>query len=587
MRHREFHGRIFYLLLVIFCCTLISYAGVSRAIQDQYKKNYENKAMFLKIPVYSERQTILISGQSFRVEQGAGSPRFKVGDQLRVLLVDFGGEEIKFKLGAIGSAGIVELAFRFDTSLQEGFPNRDVFDRALQSTLTEGLKYSDIDDAKDSFVRDQFDRAVKEMAGSASISREAVLKNIAPFVPAYQEAQRDIDSLKNRVQDLSSQLSQSQSENRKLESDARTQQSEMARLRNSNASLQDKLESYTSQISKLGDEVKDAKGNAQGYQKELANIQRSLNIRVDSNRDLTAQISDLGQVLKKLQKDNDSLATQVSSLRTNLDAQQASNARLVADNEELKSEVRSLKGTLATLTSSKDSLGRQFLDLKTEKEKLDDLAQAVRTLKTRIAEESTDRDVHTGRVNVYLKEVLIGTLTWNIPAYLNLKEAKTIEAGFSAASIDYVRLNPDERHVLKTLGERLKVRLDIVSPVDSMTITPAQNKPIQETGERDQSVWQWKVDNQGSKDARLILTARLINKDSREIPIFQQESLVTASNLVRQVRSYLQPIALVVGIILGFLLFGIVGIFRRGSHRRHTEQPKSSAPPDYAGKKQL
>jgi hypothetical protein len=32
---------------------------------------------------------------------------------------------------------------------------------------------------------------------------------------------------------------------------------------------------------------------------------------------------------------------------------------------------------------------------------------------------------------------------------------------------------------------------------------------------------------------------------------------------VRQIRSYLHPIPLVAGILLGFLLFGIVGIFRR------------------------
>jgi len=366
MKHWEFRFRILCWMLVISSGALLSFAGVSRTVQDQYKKSYENKAMFLKIPIYAEKQMIYISGPSFRVDQGSGTPRYKVGDQLRVLLVDFGGDEIRFRLGGIATPGFVELGFKFDSSLLESFPNKEVFDRALQSTLTEGLKYTDIDDAKDSFVREQFERAVKEMASSASTSREAVLKNIAPFVPAYQEAQRDIENLKSRVQDLSSQLSQSQSENRKLESESRTQQTELTRLKNTNTALQDKLENYTSQISKLGDEVRDAKGNTQGYQKELANIQRSLNIRVDANRDLTSQITDLGQVMRKIQKDNETLVNQVSTLRTNLDAQQASNARLVGDNEELKAVTRSLKSTLATLTSSKDSLGRQYLDMKNE-----------------------------------------------------------------------------------------------------------------------------------------------------------------------------------------------------------------------------
>jgi hypothetical protein len=79
----------------------------------------------------------------------------------------------------------------------------------------------------------------------------------------------------------------------------------------------------------------------------------------------------------------------------------------------------------------------------------------------------------------------------------------------------------------------------------------------------------------------------MINKDAREIPIFQKESLVTASNMVRQVRGYLQPIPLVVGVILGFVLFGIVGIFRRGSGHRHNEPPNTSSRVDVVGKKQL
>lgn len=585
MNKWAFRFRILCLALVLFLGALLSFAGVSRPIQEQYKKGYENKAMFLKIPIYTEKQMIYISGQGFRVEQGVGSPRYKVGDQLRVLLIDFGGDEIKVRMGAIASQGFVEFLFKFDSSLQESFPNRDVFDRALKATLTEGLKYTEIDDAKDSFIRDQFDRAVREIAGSASISRESVLKSIAPYVPAYQDAQRDIENLKSRSQDLSTQLSQSQSDNRKLESESRAQQAELARLKNANSALQDKLDNYNTQISKLGDEVRDAKGNAQGYQKELANLQRSLNIRVDPNRDLTAQITDLGQAMKKLQKDNESLINQAGSLRTNLDAQQATNARLAGDNEEMKAHNHSLQSTLATLTSSKDSLGRQYLDLKNEREKLDDFAQAANALRTRIVEESTEGGIHYGKADVFVKDIRVGTLDWSIPAYLNRDETKGGESSFSAASIDYVRATTEERHILKSLGERLKIRIDLATASDSMTITPGQNKPIQETGERDLSKWQWSINNKGAKDAWLVLTARLMNKNSKEIALLQQERLVTSSNVIRQVRGYLHPIPLAVGVVIGFVLFGIVGIFRRPKSR--VEHLKDSPSAGYGGRKQL
>ena len=587
--NRELRFRIFCsILLVILITAVPGWAGVSRTIQEQYKRDYENKAMFLKIPIYSEKQFIYISGQSVRAEQGSGTPRYKVGDQLRILLVEFSGEEIKFRMGGIATAGFVEIIFKFDASLQEDFPNRNVFDRALRSTFTEGLKYTDIDDAKNDFIEEQFNRSVQEIAGSASTSRESVLKSIAPHVPAYQEAQREIDTLKDRVQDISGQLSQVQSDKRKLESDLKAQQADLAKLKSANAALQEKIDNSASQVSKLGDELRDARGTAQGYQRELANIQRSLNLKVDAGRDLSMQISDLGQAMRKLQRDNEIQVQQISSLRTNLDAQQTANARLVGDNEELKASNRKMQSTIEALTSKGDSLASQYLNLKNQKEKLDDFSQSLGALRTRIAEEKTEGGAQYGKANIYLGNVLLGTLDWSMPLYLNRGQSKSAEAGFSAESIDYVKMTPDERHILRSLGDRLKIRLDLVSSSATMNVTPAKDKPVHEVGERDRSTWQWNIGNNGTQDSHLLLTARLINRNSSEIPLLQQERSVIASNAVRQVRSYLQPIPLAAGVILGFVLFGIVGIFRRP--KRHDAIPSRQnppQPPSYVEKKKL
>lgn len=589
--NREFRFRILCLTLLLLSGALSGFAGVSRSIQEQYKRDYENKAMFLKIPIYSEKQTIYINDQGFRVDQGIGTPRYKVGDQVRVLLVDFAGDEIKLRMSGISVAGMVEIYFRFDADLQESFPNKGVFNKALQATLTEGLKYTDIDEAKRSFVEEQFERSVQEISTSASIGRESVLKNIAPLVPAYQDARHENENLKNRVQDISTQLSQSQSENRKLESESKTQQAELSRLKSANAALQEKIDNSTSQISRLGDELRDVKGNAQGYQRELASIQRSLNIKVDSARDLAAQISDLGQAMKKMQKDSDALAGQIVTLRTNLDAQLAANARLVGDNEELKANNQQMKSTIATLTSNKDSLATQYLKLTREKEKLDNFSKSIAALRSRIEEEKTEDGFHYGRANVYVKNVLLGSLSWSIPISLNHNESKSCEVAFSAESIDSIRISPEERFLLRSLGDRLKIRVDLASDSATMSVTPGEGQPSREIGERDRSSWRWSIKNQGTQDTQFLITARLINKDSNEIPMFQQENTVTASNAVRQVRSYLQPIPLIAGVVLGFLLFGIVGIFRRPAKGKMAQKRPPSAgtsdPPPHITQKQL
>jgi predicted nuclease with TOPRIM domain len=582
----EFRCRILVLMILMISIACIVFGGVSGQIQEQYRKEYQNKAIFLKIPVYSEKQLVYINDQKIRAEQGPGTPRYKVGDQLRILTIDFAGDDIKFRMGAISSTGIVEIIFKFDSNLQESFPNKEVFDRALQSTFTEGLKYTDIEDAKRSFVEQEFDRSVRDIAAAASINREIVLKNIAPQVPAYQDAQRDIENLKNTLQDIKGQLTQAIAENRKLDSTVKTEQTELSRLKNANAALQEKIDNSALQVSRLGEDLRDAKGTTQGYQQGIANIQRSLNIKVEPNRDLAMQIADLGQAIRKLQKDNESLTSQIASIRMNLDAQQAANGRLVSENEELKSSNTQMQTTIKTLSSNEDSLAKKYLDLENGKKKIDDFAQVVRALRTQIVEETNEAGERSAKVNIYLKTALLGSLGLNLPANISPGESKSCEIGFTAESIDYVRLTPEERHMLHTLGDRLKMKIDLASDSATMEVTPEKKDSLREVGERERATWIWKIGNHGSRDARLLISARLINKNSEELSFLQREDTVLASNIVRQVRSYLQPIPLAVGAVIGFMIFGIVGIFRRPKRPIHMNN-NPTEPPAYPGRKEL
>jgi len=248
-------------------CAQGAFAGVSRSIQDKYRAEYENKALFLKIPVFGERQTVNITGQTYRAEGGIGQARFKVGDQLRVFEIDFGGEDIKFKMGAIGGPSTIEIVFKFDSALEEDFPNSAVFDRALDYMFTEGLRYSDLEEAKNTYAQDEFEQAVSRIATTSNTTREEVLKNIAPQVPAYEDSLREIESLKTQNQEISSQLNASKSESRKLATELQTDQAEVARLRSENATLQEKINSSTSQLTKLGEDLRTVRGATQGYQR--------------------------------------------------------------------------------------------------------------------------------------------------------------------------------------------------------------------------------------------------------------------------------------------------------------------------------
>ncbi len=562
------------------------FAGVSRAIQDKYRQKFENKALFLKIPIFSEKQYVYLRGKAINPDQGpnAGAARFKVGDQMRVVGLEFGGDEIRFKLSPIKTAGQAEIIFKFDANLLEAFPNSDVFDRAVQVTFTEGLKYSDLEDAKREYVGDQFDRVVREIAAASGVGNDVVLKSMAPLLPAYQEAQKDIENLRNRTQDLSSQISQLQGDNRKLDAELKNQQAESARLRSANAALQEKIDSSTSQLTRLGEDLRNARGLTQGYQKELADLQKTLNIKLDANRDLAQQIGELGQSMKKIQKDNEALSGQVASLRSNLETLESEKAKLSSDLDDAKTSNRQMRDTIDTLTSKEDSLARQYLDLKRVKENLDNVILAIDNLTARTLQEKTEGGLASGRVGVFLRNISLGTLEYILPEHLSHNEQQTGVFTFTADSIDYVRVSPEERRILRSLGERLKLQVKLAANPPTLEVKPEKDEALQEVGERDKAAWRWRVFNTGTQDAHLALSASLINKNSDDIPLFQHEQLVTSSSVARQVRSYLQPIPLGIGAVIGFLLFGIAGIFRKA--KRPAKSPRPSAPKP-ADQKQL
>ncbi len=566
----KFQCRILFLTLFVFAAAPAGFSRISREIQETYRQNYENKAMYLMIPIYSGKQNIYISGQNFSVARGSGSPRYKVGDPVRIDSIDFGRDEIGFRLSGIEVAGTIEISFNFDGDLQDSFPNRAVFDQALESTFTEGLSIRDIEDAQKHFVEEEFNHSIMSIAGAASVSRQSVLESIAPHIPAYAKAQSEIKTLRSRMQTASDQLEQAQEEKQSLEAKLKAQQSEMDRLKKANTDLQQNISSSTSEYTSLEAELRTSKEKAQEYQRELAKIKSSLNIAADAKRDL---------------------ASQISALQTDLEAQQEANARLEADNEELKAKSRKMQRTVNSLTSNKDSLAKRYVDLEDQKQKLEDLYRSMEALNTRIIEEKAEGGFYIGKAQVYLNNVLLGFLEWSIPIQIKHGQSKNAEAAFSAESIDYVRVTQEERQMLRSLGEKLKMRVDLASDSVAMGIKPQTDDPVRESAERERVTWLWNISNQGTQDARLLVTARLINQDEKEIVLFQQEPSIVSTNVVRQVRSYLQPVPLIAGILVGFLLFGIVGIFRRPKRQavaqKQPGESPSEPPPSYVGQKKL
>ncbi|MBN2242024.1 MAG: hypothetical protein JW793_04985 [Acidobacteria bacterium] len=564
----KFRIRLFLNIFWMLSGVLPAGAGVSSSIQEEYRAEYENKAMFLKIPIYAEEQSVQIEGQNVRIVPGLGSPLYKVGDQLRILKIDFDRDAITFRLGAIASEGAAQILYRFNADLTENFPNRDVFDRALESTFTEGLTFTEIEDAQKAYLRSEFDRSISRMAGAASVSSESVLKAVAPLIPDYRQTQLERDALKDRVEESSEKITQLQAEKSKLESQLNEQGTRLSRLESTNASLQGKIKESESESLQLDKELQDAKRRIQRFEEQISGIQKSLNLEADAKRDLTRNNQELSERIRGMQQDLANLQTV--------------NERLSRELEDRAQQIQKLNGTIRTLTSNKDSLGRQFVQLKDEKEKLDDFAQAVDALEARVVEEKADGGRFYGKADILLESVRLGSLEWSVPTYLSHNETGSGEATFYAESIDFVKVTPEERHVLRTFGEKLKVGMDLAVLGSAMKASSESGAEPRELGERQSATWNWQIHNGGTQDVPLVVSAYLVNSHSRRIPLFRTEHTVATSNPVQRMRSYLQPIPLIAGTVLGFLLFGIVGIFRRPKDRKAPPKPspKSTDRPD-------
>ncbi len=569
--------RLFSLLLLLGCAALPALAGVSRALQQEIRGRYENRAMVLKIPLYGERQTVRVTPQGHRVEPGSGSPRFRVGDQLRILEVAFPGDQIRFRLSPVTSPGTFELLLQFDAGLEDDAPIRAAFDRAIAAVLTEGLRYAEIDDARRQVVAGHFERSVGELAEAASISRDAALEQIAPLLPAYQQAKREAASLESRLQKISGQLSAAQAENRALEAKARSVEEQSARLKSSNAALEERMRSSSSQISRLGEELRAAQGTAHGYQKELADIQRSLNLKAEAGKDLSRQIAELGRALRGLQGDKDVLTAKVAALEKEVASRLAAAARLEGEIAELKRDKAGLEETLRALTSKEDSLARQYLELKNEKEKLELFAGGVRALRTRLVEEKEEGGFRTGSARVLVDDLVIGLLEWRIPASVPRGRTGEAEAAFTAESIDYVRATPEEKRVLRSLGDPLRVRIELAPATDAVRAEAGAGDAVRAVRERERARWTWNL--QGLRDGRLRFSVSLLDQGGAAIPLLEREPALGAPGAVRRVREALRPVPLGVGAVLGFLLCGIVGVFRRPRRRAPGAPPPAAHAP--------
>lgn len=545
-------------------------AGVSKQIQNEYELRYENKAMFLKLPVRGDRQNLYVSenGVAPPASAAASPLYFKVGEQVRITKVDFNDSSIRFKVSSIDLSREAEIVFRFSTSLQDQFPQRGAFDRALSETFTEGLTYKDIDRAKEQFVKEQFDQYVKQLANTSSTTPEFVLKAVASRNPEFQKMQKQVLSLERSRENLQQQVAEGKRALASRDAQLSKIQRELTQSEATAKSLRAQNDELSDQQNNLKTELQGLQQKNRQFESQVSALAGKLDVKTTSATNLGRQVQTLSSRIEELKNNRDSLAAQVQDLSGKLDQEQKRTAKLTGDLTQVRKERTKLAADLRDLTSNKDSLEARYQKTKREKENLQKASAVAKALRFEKRTESRE----TGMVlvsDVFLLSQKIGTLELPLPKH----PGQTVPVQFTWDSPDLVKFSETERELYRDLGDNPKLQTGWTFESKDLNAVLSADEVLRTVAPRESVQWDWTLQGNIQRPERADLILHFIDVNGNHVELPPQEFVLTPGNLWAQVQSYLSWPSLLAGFLVGAA--GML-LLRRGSSSSRSRNLKAS-----------
>lgn len=572
-------------LAIFLTCNLAVSAGVRREIEAAYVQKYENKAIFLRIPVRGLQQVVFVAaaGPSLNRSNVTDSLMFRVGDQVRITDVKFSGDEVRFKIASIDLRRASEVVFRFPSRLQEAFIQKESLDRALEYSFTEGLHYAELDSAKEQFILDEFEKLLKAFAKASGSSTDFVKKTISEKNPDYLAVKKEAAGLRQKLANVERELQ------RQGKAQAESE-SQLSRLRKALAGSDSRLDSakmdsrrLSEQNDSLNRQLRQIQEKTRDYERRVNELIRTLDVKTTSSADLGKRVEALSTTIQSLQEERVSLSQKLDEVGEELEKFRKTNKQLEAKLKRERQNNTRLSKDLRALTSNRESLEARYLDTKKRKEVLENadlLAGAMR-----LDQSIDERAEGTYQVaNLYLLSQRVGTFEVRVPKH----PGDACPVQFSAESPDTVQFTEEERTLYERLGEKLQIETEWSSTSDRLQAVLVEKEALQSVALPEKVQWPWRLEGELAQPERVSLHVRLINADGEKISLPTQEFLVGPGGIVGKLSQYLSLPSLLAGSILGVFLFGLLFGFRRGSRSQFSSpSPSSSRSGDYGAPKRL
>ncbi len=543
-----------------------AYPRVGREIRDEYVQRFENKAVFLKIPVRGLQQVVHVLDSGAKLDRGnLNQPvSFKVGDQVRIIDVNFRDDKVRFRFSSVDTTREGSLEFRFPAPTQQAFPQRENFEKSLASSLTEGLSYKELESAKGEFIRGQVKTLVREFAATTNTPDDVVLRTIVEDSPQYQALERESSQIQQKNQVLDRDVSRLGRASREQRARIADMTVELDRLRTQVRELErdENLAARTRQS--LEGQLKDARV-------KMNELLGSLNLKAASNSELDNRMQSLSAGIESARREREKLSEELAQARADLNQREQANSKLTADLKKVRDRNQRLSSELRSLTSNKDSIQSQFLQAKRQSDALEMASRLSAGLRLeRSFQELEGRPLEIA--DLYLLSKRVGRLEIEAPDH----PGQICRMKFLMESPDRVEFQEEERVLFDSLGETFKIEPSWSFTGDRLRAVLMEGEPAREAKPREAVEWTWILEGEISEPEQAQLRVLFVNSDDQKISLDPHEFYLTPPGLMFYLIRSFSPVSLGAGVFLGLIFAGVAGLFRRRSPSKPSRRSKPS-----------
>ncbi len=551
--NRSYILRLFiFSLVTISLITPWALADVSKEVVTEYENNYVNRAMFLKVPVRGERQTIFIRGNNVIPDSSsAGLPlSFLVGEQVRVTSLRFRNNSIEFRISSIDGTKRGTLVFQFPQQLEFGFPEKNAFDKALNDSLTTGLSYREIESAKKEYIQKEFTRVAQQIAQTTSSDNSFVMGAIATEIPDVAAAFQARDRAEKSLADLRSDYDEADSERKKLSEQVRELRNSLNRAQEESRSIKNDRDALARKGSSQLEELQRLRAENSQTKEHLNSLAKEMDIQLGSNSNLTGQVSSLSKNLQDLKEDWAALQKKITTTETELNKIREERNKLTSDLTISQRKASQLQSRLNSLTSNRNSLEATYVRTKNQ---LDNLELAGKTASAlsleRVPGESGEAE-GTIAYAVNLLSKRIGLLSVQPPS--SILDPGTAE--FTVVSPDTVQFTEDERIMFASLGKEIQVKAEWTSMGGSLESQLTSGEEMQSVAPREKAEWAWTFSGSPDSAEPAQLKLSFIDENENHVPVTALEFEIEPESIIPLKLTGSPWIPGLIGFILGSLL---------------------------------